>query len=96
MTFPFCLNSMFWASEKQFLPPGFSLVKSEFGAGELGYGEVHIQMPTEHNTLNLINLPATKSKLFFIPASAKYTIKNVASVPMIQAAERSNESEWPS
>lgn len=88
MTFPFCLNSMFWDREKQFLPLGLSLVqvKSEFGTGELGYTEVHIQMPTEHNTLNLISLPTTKRKLFFI--------KNLANIPMVQTAEGSYESWW--
>lgn len=87
---------MFWDSEKQFLPPGLSLVQvnSEFGAEELGYTEVPIQMPTEHNTLTLISLPMTKRKLFFIPTSAKYTIKNLANTPMVQTAEGSNESWW--
>lgn len=58
---------MFWDNEKQFLPPGLSLVqvKSVFGAGELGYGEVYIQMPTEHNILNLISLPMTKKEIIF-------------------------------
>lgn len=96
MTFPFWPSSVFWDSEEQFLPPDLSFVqvKSEFGAGELGYTEVHIQMPTEHNTLILIILPMTKSKLFFIPTSAKCTIKNLANVPMVQIAEGNNESWW--
>lgn len=54
----------------------------------------HIQMPTEHNTLNLISLPMTKRKLLFIPTSAKYTIKNLANIPMVQTGEGSNESWW--
>lgn len=89
---------MFWDSEKQFLPPGLSLVqvKSVFGAEELGYGEVHIQMPTEHNTLNLISLPTTKRRLFFISASTTYTIKNLGNIAMVQTAEGRNESWWHS
>lgn len=94
--FPFCPSSMFWDSEKQFLPPGLSFSPGEVRIGCWGARlyRGHIQMPTEHNTLNLISLPMTKRKLLFIPTSAKYTIKNLANIPMVQTGEGSNESWW--
>lgn len=53
MTFLSCPSSMFGDSEKYFLPASLSLVqvKSEFDAGEVVFTEVHIQMPTEQNTI---------------------------------------------
>lgn len=77
-----------------FLPPGLSLVqvKSEFDAGEVGCTEVHIQMPTEQDTLNLVSLPTAKRKLFFIQTLVKSTIKNLANIPMVKTAEGSSES----
>lgn len=94
--FPSALTPCSGTTEKQFLPPCLSLVqvKSEFGAGELDYIEVCVQMPREHNTFNLISLPTMKRKLFFIPTSAQYTIKNLVNIPMVQTAEGENVFWW--
>lgn len=61
---------MFCDSEKYFLPPGLFLVqaKSEFDAGQVVCTEVHIQVPTEWDTLHLITLPATKKEIIFQPS----------------------------
>lgn len=96
MTFPSCPSSTFCDSEIHFVPSGLSLVQAKSGsdAGEVDCTEVRIQMHMEWDTLDLISLPSTKRKLFFIPALDKSTIKNLANIPIFKPAEGSGESWW--
>lgn len=96
MTFPSCPSSTFCDSEIDFVPSGLPLVRAKSGsdAGEVDCTEVHIQMPMEWDTLDLISIPTTKRKLFSSPTLDKSTIKNSANIPIFKSAEGSSGSWW--